>query len=352
MKKIISTLIFSLIISFAFGQKKKEAEELVNEGIVYHDKGDFGAAITKYDKALELDKDNLFALAERAMTLLSLKKYEDAITTCKKAIKKHPKHEDLKFVYTTCGNALDASEKPDKAIKIYNEGLELFPEYYQLSFNKGVTLAKLSKYDKALLCFQQSVFSNPTHAGSHNAIARVLRSQGNNVPTLFALSRFMTIEPQGNRAKENLELLQKIMKGDVTKNEKGDINININPKALDSKNKNKENDFSTQELLLGIGAALDSNKENVNKSDVEQFIRKFKLICETFADMKKDNKGFYWEFYVPYFIELNEKKLIEPLAYTIFSLSENEKVTDWLENNKTEISKFRNFNKNYMWVKK
>ena len=48
-----------LLISLTlFSQNKTEAEKLVEEGVPYHDKGDYEGAINKYDNALELDKDN------------------------------------------------------------------------------------------------------------------------------------------------------------------------------------------------------------------------------------------------------------------------------------------------------
>jgi tetratricopeptide (TPR) repeat protein len=66
MKKIILILMFPLAWNISIGQNKEEAEKLVNEGIAYHDKDDYDGAISKYDKALELDKDNLLALTENS----------------------------------------------------------------------------------------------------------------------------------------------------------------------------------------------------------------------------------------------------------------------------------------------
>src|SRR5690606_41383686 len=99
MKKIILLLVFPLLCNTVFGQQKEEAEKLVEEGIAYHDKGDYEGAINKYDKALQLDKDNLLALAEKAMSLLSLQKYHETIECCKKTIEKHQGDKALKSVY-------------------------------------------------------------------------------------------------------------------------------------------------------------------------------------------------------------------------------------------------------------
>ena len=106
----------SLFSSVLFAQNREEAEKLVNEGIPYHDKGDYEGAITRYDKALALDKDNLLALTEKAMSLLSAQKYDESIQNCQKAIESHKVEKILITVYVTYGNALDGLKKTDKSI--------------------------------------------------------------------------------------------------------------------------------------------------------------------------------------------------------------------------------------------
>lgn len=71
MKKLILLLVFSLLCSTLFGQQE-EIEKLIGEGVYFHDKGDYKSAIDKYDQVLQLDEDNLLALAEKAMSLMYL----------------------------------------------------------------------------------------------------------------------------------------------------------------------------------------------------------------------------------------------------------------------------------------
>ncbi len=352
MKKLISFLLFPLICSTSFGQNKAEAEKLIEEGISYHDKGDYVGAILKYDKALELDKDNLFALAEKAYSLLSIRKYEQAIICCEKAIAIHPGESDLKTVYVAYGNAHDGLKKTEKAIEIYDQGIKLFPEYYQLYFNKGISLSGLRKYDDALLCFQKSIMLNPNHASSHNAMARISYNNNKTIPALLSYCRFLAIEPQSNRAKENLTAMQKIMRGNAEETGKNSITINISPDLLGDTTENgkpKENSFSTTNLILAMSAALDFEKTNKKKTAVEQFIRKFETVCSTLKETQKGNYGFYWDYYVPYFIELQDKKFIETFAYIAFASSEDKKVAKWLKNHKSETNQFFEWSKSFQW---
>lgn len=350
MKKIfLSALLFS--ITFSFAQNKFDAEKLVNEGIPYHDKGDYEGAINKYNQALKLDKDNVLALGEKAFSLLSLKKYEEAIDCCKLAIEKHPDDKALNTIYVTYGNSLDELKKTDKALEIYDEGLKKFPNYYQLHFNKGITYSSIKKYNEAISSFQNAVLINPKHGSSYNAMARLENlTNSNRIPAILAFSRFFIVEPNSDRAAQNLTSLKEIMMRGVEKTGKKSININIDSSILsDSTAVKKENNFASTDMILSMTASLDYHKKNAKKSEVENFIRKFETICSSLEETKKGNSGFYWDFLVPYFIEMKNKKLIEPFAYIVYSSSGNEDVDKWLKDKDFLVDKFYDWSKEYKW---
>jgi len=352
MKKTILIFMFPLICNISFGQKKAEAEKLVDEGVAYHDKGDYEGAISRYDKALELDKNNLLALTEKAFTLLSLQKYDETVNYCQKAISTYPGDIGLKTVYVTYGNALDGLKKTDRSIEVYDEGIKQFPDYYQLYFNKGISLSSVKKYDEAILCFQKSSILNPKHASSHNAIARLANINNKRISSLLAYCRFLIIEPQSNRAKENLSSLQKIMKGSVEETGKESITINISSDLLGDTTANgkpKENSFTSTDLILSMDAALDYDKKNKKKTDVEKFTRKFETVCASLKETKKDNYGFFWEYYAPYFIEMNDKKFSEVFAYISFASSDDPDVAKWLKAHKSDTDKFFEWSRSFEW---
>jgi tetratricopeptide (TPR) repeat protein len=347
-----NTLLLLLFFTGAFAQNKADAEKLVGEGIDLYDKGDYTSAMSKYDNALVLDKDNLLALSEKTMTLNSLNKYEEGIILCKLAIAKHPK-EDLKNIYVNYANALDHSNKTDEAVKIYDEGIALFPNYYQLHFNKGICLSRVGKNDAALTCFQNSFLINPNHGSSLNAIG-ILETNNNRIPAILAFSRFLIVEPQTARSKANFESLQKLIMKGVTQTDKKAVTISINEAVLPDStgnSKTKENNFSSADLILSMAASLDFDEKNENKTDVEKFIIKFETLCASLDETQKGNFGFYWENFAPYFIEMNKNKLIEPFAYIAFANTNTEKVMKWHKDNKAEVEKFYNWSKKYNWKK-
>ena len=129
-------MLFPLFSVLVFGQQKDEADDLVEEGIALQDKGEVDSAISKYNQALKLDKNNLLALAEMAYSLSSIEKYDDCISFCKRAIKTHPRDPVIKTVYTSYGNALDGLGKTENPL-IYNEVIKLFPEFFSYIITGG-----------------------------------------------------------------------------------------------------------------------------------------------------------------------------------------------------------------------
>ena len=178
------------------------------------------------------------------------------------------------------------------------------------------------KTDEALLSFQKSAILNPAHASSHNAIGHLLFNN-NNIPALLAFCRFLVLESASKRAADNLDNVQKIMNAHVSVSPEDRISVNVSPEMLDTKKKNQPNNFSSAELELALSSALDNDSASVNKTVVEKFIRKFSALCRYLKETEKDGYGFYWDYYVPYFIEMNDKDLVDTLCLYCFYWFQN-----------------------------
>ena len=341
-------LLLLLLPVIALSQNSEDAEKKVDEGINLHDQGKFNEALTKYEEALILDKNNLYALTEKAMTLNASKKFEEAVSICKDAFQYHP-DKNLKNVYVTYANSLDHLKKVDEAIKIYDEGLKKYPSYYQLHFNKGITLANAKKTNEAIISFQNALQSNPNHSGSYNAIA--ILEQENRIVTILASSRYLTLDNKSARARANLDLILKLMEKGVSQKEDKTVTINIDSNLLENVNNKKgnENDFNSTDLILSMATAQDFH-DNKDKTACQKFIHKFKSICSSMSELKKGQKGFYWQFLAPYFIEMENKKLIEPFANIIFLSNQSPDVLKYHEENSQKIQEFYDWSKNYKWV--
>lgn len=351
MKKSVIVILLVLLSNVLFAQNSEEAESKISQGVALHDKGDFLGAISKYNEALELDKDNLAAYIEKAYTLVSLERYDDAISVCKTAIEKHPGDKNLKSLYVTYGSAYDYLKKPEKSIETYNEGIKLFPDFYLLYFNKGVSLAGQEKMDEAIAEFQKAVKLNPKHASSHYIIAALLTYQHKKIPSIMAYSRFLVLEPTGKRASASLESMKEQVVGNVHKTGKNSITISMDPGSVSDTTEDgqpNDNNFSTVELLMSLSSALDSDKKNSKKSDVERFIEKADMMFAT-LNSKDKHKGFYWDYYAPYFAEMKKKDYVETFAYIIFATSEDKNIAKWIKKHTKEVEAFYQWSESFKW---
>ena len=339
-------LLFVPILSFS--QNKNAATIKIHEGVAFHDEGKYDQALARYDEALILDKNNLTALSEKAMTLESLKRYDEAIEISKLAISSHP-DEDLKNIYVSYANSLDHQKKPEAALKIYDEGLKKYPDYYHLYFNKGISLINSRQTEKALLAFQKSAQLNPNHSSSFNALAALNRDK--KIPSILASSRYLLIDNTSARAKGNLDSVIDLMNQGVSQKKDQSINLMIDPETLEKANAKKktENNFGMTDMVLTMAAALDYDEKNKDKTEVQKFIIKFETLCSSLSETKKGQKGFYWEFLAPYFIEMNEKKLLEPFAYIAFAPKQTADVIKYHEDNAQKIKDFYQWSDNYVW---
>ena len=345
---LASCLCFNLAV---FAQDAATADQLVNEGVTLHDKGDYKGAIAKYDKALAADQDNLNALAEKAFSLNSLQQFEESIKMCEQAVEKHPGHTDLKNVYATWGNALDALKRPDESVEVYNEGIALFPDFYMLHFNKGITLTMQQQLAEAMVSFKNSLKFNPNHPGSHNAVARVAHMQDKKIPALLAYMRFLAIEPEGYRAKENFKNLRMILDGDVeTKGKKSTITINVGDLADTLPNgKMKEDNFATIELIFALGAGIQEDKKMRKFSEQERLAMRLSMLAGSLSEGREKNSGFFWEYYAPYFIEMSDKKLMTTFCYIMYASTGDADVNKWLKSHQTELNEFFEWSEAYAW---
>jgi tetratricopeptide (TPR) repeat protein len=352
MKRVILFLYLLVVVTISFSQSYEEIQTLVDQGVKLHDAGKYSEAIAKYDEALKIDSTNMLALAEKSLTLLHSGKFAECIAVCEYAIETNPGGYNLDMIYINYATCFDYLKQPEKAVEKYDEGIALFPELSLLYFNKGITLSGMEKYDEAIECMKSSLMLDPLHAGYHNAIARLSHIQSRNIPALLAYCRFMIIEPEGKRAALNLKNIELIMAGTAEKTGRNSISININSAIFADTAENGEplpNNFSDAELLLIMTAAMDFDKKYKKETEVERFNRKIETVFGVMAEVQAKNSGFFWEFYAPYFIELQSKGYIETFSYIVYASSGLDYVNEWLTKNDRKIVEFYNWSDQYDW---
>lgn len=346
-KIIITTTLFLLTLT-SYAQTDKAAA-LIDEGVALYDQGKYTEAIDKYKESYKLDSNSIVLFSEMSMTYLALKDFTNTESICQRAIKNFPDNKGLKNIYSTYGNSLDDRQKPEDALKIYVAGIRKFPDYYMLQFNKGITEYGLKRNYDARTSFQNAIKLNPKHASSYYYLGIIEDNFGNRIPAILDLSRFLILEPKGQRAEKILPYLTKAVNNMYYQQKTGNSTATMS--SAKTRTDTTASTFDKVEFgILTIETTSSIFPENEKKTDLEKFEIKSQTIFEYLKAYKKENSGFYWDFLAPYFIDLESQKYVKTFTYYInYYVTDNKEVEKWFKANEKDVDKFFNWSKNYKW---
>jgi len=333
--KLLTNLILGLFLTVnLFGQDDK-VNELVAQGTELHDQGKFDEAISKYKMALRIDKNSTLANYELSYTYMATEKYSDAIKYSKKVIEQNSDNQE--GAYIVLGSSFDMSGKADKAIEAYEEGLLKFPSSNLLNYNLALTSYNQKDYEKAQKAAINAILAKPKHGSSHVILAAIMQAKGERVLSLLPTYYFLMLEPNSKRSKKNYNsLLNQLGQGVERKNEK-EININVplsnSPDSL----------FGAAEMMVSFLAASRFTEDNKNKSDMDFFVETNKGLFSILGELKKENKGFWWDFYVTKFYNLVQSNNLEAFSYYISQSANSEKVNKYIAENTDKMKQLKSW---------
>ncbi|MEN8139250.1 MAG: tetratricopeptide repeat protein [Bacteroidota bacterium] len=332
MKGIKVTLIISLVFNslFLMGQNS-EVENLVKEGIELHDIGEYKKAIEVYKKALDLDPKSGLVNYEIAFSYFSDHNYKNAEKHSKKVIDQKGDH--LLPAYITYGNALDMQGKTKKAIKVFEKAMKDF-DNYMLYYNHAITCYNAGENDKAYDSAIKAISNNSSHASSHLVLSKIMEKEGVRIKAMLPLYFFLLIEPNSDRAAVEYKNLRGFIDFGVSKESEKKINVEVPM--------NGDPDFGAAEMMISLSRAANNVEENKGKTDLELFSDNNESLFKILGELKNDNSGFWWDFYVPFFNDLANADLAKSYSYYI-SLSKGEEAVSWIDENSEEFEKFKNW---------
>lgn len=354
--KTLILLLWAATVSGAAAQTAAPAatpaRELIEDGVKLYDAGKYDEAVAKYQQALATEPNNEIAGSELALAFNTLGRNAEAVALCEKLLQANSAADVL--VYVTYGNSLDAQKKTKKALQAYEQGLKYHPNSYSLYFNRGVAQATTGQTPASISSFQQAVALNPQHATSHMSLGVMQTSAQARIPAVLALARFLVLEPRSKRAAQRLPLLDEAMMRGVTRTGEKAVTIQLSAEALKGANgkSNGPDNFGPAEMLLSVSGALALDEKHRDDTPAERFSAQFASLCRGLGELSGKQKGFTWEYYVPYFAELEKKGYVPALTYLVHaSQTEVPAVQQWLAAHSTEVQVFQEWSKNYVWPK-
>ncbi len=347
MRTSLLLLLSCCLCSSSFAQQDA-LKAMLAEGIALHDKGDYDGAIKKYDEIIQLDKQYSEAYYEKSLSLYTAGKYQDCADICKEMLDKFPDDKYLKNIYVNYGSSLDALNKPDEALKVYTKGIKKCPDFYLLPFNRGITEYNQGKLDDAMGDMKTSATLKPTHASSHMSLAYCIYKK-NKIAAAMSLATFLLLEPEGKRAEKNLKMLLQLLSSNVEKKDDKNINITLSPGALEDK-KGAEDDFHLIELMVSMSGALDYDEKNKDKSPAQRLEDKLEFLATADGVVKSKKKGFFTNFYIPFFAAMKAGNYLETASNIMYSSSGDEANRKWLDENQNKVQAFNKWLEGYKWT--
>jgi len=291
-KLLLVPIIFCAIHLTATAQNP--TNDLIKQGVAFHNQGKYAEAIDKFNEALKADPDNAYANYEIAYSLYAFKKPNEAIPHLEKA-DKSTNTELSVAAYVLLASIYDESNQPKKAIEIYNEAIKINPNYPQIYYNLGIAYFRNQQVAEAENSAIEAVKHDPKNASSQRLYALVTFHQNKRANALMGFCSFILLEPTGQRAAEAYANIQHIIQGGALKNPNGGATITISPK----------DDKETGSLNLGITLVVQaSQSKNLKGVDLLEYQLKSIFTLAGQLSEKKTEKTFFDQFYADYFYKL------------------------------------------------
>src|SRR4051812_30665583 len=288
----------------AFSQSTDElnSRKIIEKGVELHDNKKYDEAIVEYKKVSRSDSNYVLAATELATSYIASGKDSIGLALCNDLLEIPSSY--IPTIIALKANALDELKRSDEAVKVYEEGIKRFPLYYSFTYEIGILKLRQEKYKEAYDWFVKSIKVNPYRASTHYYLGYTAMKQGKQVQTMLAWLFYLSIDNSSDRAKDIVFTLEKMAKNEF------DFEPVVKVEELDN-----QDDFAEIETLVKSKIALDKKYKSETKLNYN-ITKQIQLIMEKMEVVKSD-KGFFMQFYAPFYLELYKKKMLEPFSYFI-----------------------------------
>jgi protein O-mannosyl-transferase len=172
-----------------------------NLGVTLAGLGRINAAVSHYQKALEIKPDFADAHNNLGVVLMEHGEIDAAIAHYRKALAIRP--NDAK-TYDNLGNALVGCGQVAAAVAHYRKALEINPDSAEAHYNLGLALAECGQVDEAIAHFQKVLEIKPDSAATHYNLGVALAGRGQADAAIAHFRKALEIEPGFADAYNNL----------------------------------------------------------------------------------------------------------------------------------------------------
>ncbi|OQP52622.1 hypothetical protein A4H97_25195 [Niastella yeongjuensis] len=325
---LITALCFACL--YATAQENNpliNSAEAISAGVKLYDNGQYKEALKEYERVKVGDTNYVWALYEMALTCTVDSQYTRGIQVCQEALSLPTERERSPDLLTQYGNLLDYDNQQERALRIFDSALAVYPAYAGLYISKGTTLIRMKKYKEAEQVFKQVLLINPYSAAAHFKLGICALNQGNIVGAYLSLLGNVVMDP-GNHYSGNVVT----MLDDIAKAKDYVVELVNNRKEEPSAN------FRFIEQIVLSKIALDNNYKSIIEL-TDPIAKQLQVICEKLSYDENDN-DFYMQFYAPFYQKVFEEKKFDKLVYYAFSGVNSSVIKDFNRKHKKDIEAF------------
>lgn len=138
---------------------------------------------------------------QAAIQALNSGQFSIAETLAKKLIQQHG---DVFILYHILSLALDEQKKYTEAASSYRKAIKLQPGTPELYFNLGIVLGNLDEFTEAEACYREATRLNPRFFEAHGNLGTLYQRQGKLNDAILSYQKGLEINPQDPRGHFNL----------------------------------------------------------------------------------------------------------------------------------------------------
>lgn len=273
---------------------------------------------------------------ELAQTLAAAGRYDECAEAAESALKRNaPRRLELFALGASCH--VRAGELHDAAA-LLRKGRKEFPEDSELAYDAAEVEVRLRDLGAARELLKIAIAGRPRHAGSHFLLGRAYRGDDYVVPSVIATLRGLSLEPEGEQAREAAQRVADFLLSGASRGAEGEVEVQVNPNRPKD-----EGDFAAVELLLALSAATHLVGHEPLKPEIGTLVEQLGqlLAVLTEAPQAKGKPSFVAQTYVPVFAKLTRAGLTEPFGYLAFSSLGLAGTDQWLKDHPEKVDQLK-----------
>ncbi len=307
------------------------SDQFINEGIEFHNKGEYDTAIASYQKVSKCDPNYQMACYEMALTYYYKDKYEEALSKCKEALSLN---YDKAYLYSLMGSILDEMGRQDEGIELLTSALKKWPYNQNILYNLAVCYLNTGRPLQAEAILIKSISVNPYHNRTHLALAKANYMMGRIAQSYLAYNMVLLLNPSVN----NIAAFEEA----ISQKPKLKIQEYKYPYSKDARSAKWDEIKDLLQSELAFSNDFDYAYE-CNYTVARQSLMLFRKL-----NFDPSDTSIYNRLYVRLFSDIYQKTGFETYLYYILKNINNNNVTKWSDKNQDKLKAFVNWAQSFI----